>query len=128
MQALRIQLAFSGSHPLRMLHRTLNERRKQIGLTYEDVHDRLQRWKWSDTVRAPSLAVVGHWFNGTRRPRNMEHLRALCGVLDISIDEATGGQPHTAATAIEQALLAEARTLDDESIQLLIAMARRLKG
>lgn len=127
MQAPSLNSVFLWSQPLRMLHKILNARRKALGLTYEDVHKALNRLAWSGDAKAPSLAVVGHWLNGTRRPRNMDHLRALCAVLDLSIDEATGGQPHTAATASEQLMLEAIRKLDEPSIQLLLAMAQGLR-
>ena len=127
MQAPSLNSAFHWSQSMRMLHKTLNARRKDLKLTYEDVHAALLRRMHAGEVKPPSLAVIGHWFNGTRRPRNMEHLRALCGVLDLTLDEATGGAPHTAATASEQMLLDETRHLDESSVQLLLAMARGLR-
>ena len=105
---------------------TLNNRRKALDLTYEAVHERLLKYPWTGGLKPPSLAVVGHWFNGTRRPRNMQHLRGLCDVLGISIDEAVKGKPGEAKTGMEQAMLEAMRKLPDLDTEMLLAMAERM--
>ena len=95
-------------------------------MTYEQVFERLERYSWPAGVNPPSLAVVGHWFNGTRRPRNMQHLRGLCDVLDLTLDEAVKGSPQEAKTGTEQAMLEAMRRLGDEDAEMLLAMARRM--
>lgn len=95
-------------------------------MTYADVHELLARRNWSAGVQAPSLAVVGHWFNGRRRPRSMEHLRGLLDVLDLSLDEAIRGAPMEAVTAAENAMLQRMRAMSDEDVVLLLAMAEKL--
>ena len=109
------------------LDEILNARRTQLGWTYEEVHARLESYAWPPGVQPPSLPVVGHWFNGRRRPRKMEHLRALCDVLDLSLDEAIGGTAEP-ATAVEQQMLQAMRELDPAAVELLLAMAAKLKG
>lgn len=109
---------------MRPLHETLNARRKLRGLTYEQVHEALSHKRWHK-AQAPSLPTVGHWFNGTRKPRHMEHLRALCDVLDLSLDEVYGMKAGEAKTETEMALLSAAREADDEDVQLALAILRR---
>lgn len=109
------------------LHQTLNARRMALGWTYEQVHERLERYPWPIGVKPPSLAVVGHWFNGTRRPRKMEHLRGLCDVLDVSLDEAVKGAPAEAKTGMEQAILDALREVPDESQELALAMLKQMR-
>lgn len=109
------------------LHETLTARRLEKGWTYEQVHERLERYPWSPGVKPPSLPVVGHWFNGTRRPRKMEHLRGLCDVLDLSLDEAIKGAPAEAKTGMEQAMLDALRDVPDDSQELALAMLRKLR-
>lgn len=108
------------------LHETINARRNEKGWTYEQVHELLERYPWPVGVKAPSLSVVGHWFNGTRRPRNMEHLRGLCEVLELSLDEAVKGAPGEAKTAVEQRMLEVMRGLNDVDQEMLLAMASRM--
>ena len=109
------------------LHDTLNARRKMRGLTYEEVHEKLLAYPWSHGVKPPSLAVVGHWFNGTRRPRYMEHLRALCEVLDLTLDEAVKGAPAEAKTGVEQAMLEALRSMSAAKAEALLAVAKGME-
>lgn len=53
----------------------------------------------------------------------MEHLKALCDVLDLSIDEAVRGRPSEAVTGLEGAMLETLRALPPEQGQALLALA-----
>lgn len=55
----------------------------------------------------------------------MEHLRALCEVLHLSMDEVYGVRPLEPITETEAALLAAARQADDADVQLAIALLAR---
>ena len=55
----------------------------------------------------------------------MEHLRALCVVLDVSLDEAVRGAPAEAKTGEEQVMLDLFRASGDEGRQLLLAMGKQ---
>lgn len=101
---------------------TINQRRRDLGLTQEEVHARLVARTWTTGVEAPSFSTVGNWFSGQRRPRHMEHLTALCEVLGLSVDEATRGE-DAPLTAVESALLQQARKLNDAQQQALLAIA-----
>jgi transcriptional regulator with XRE-family HTH domain len=116
------------SHNMMRLHETLNARRIELGLTYEQVQERLDRYPWPAGIAPPKLPTVGHWFNGTRRPRNMQHLRGLCDVLDLSIDEAVKGAPNEAQTGVEQRMLDLLRSISDADGEMLLAMGERLKN
>ena len=94
------------------LSRNINARRLELGLTYEQVYDALLKHPWPEGIDPPSLAVVGHWFNGRRRPRKMEHLVGLCEVLEMSLDEAAGKETTEARTDEEQSLLEAFRALN----------------
>lgn len=56
----------------------------------------------------------------------MEHLKALCDVLGLSLDEAIKGAPEQATTATEQAMLDTMRRLSDTDAEILLAMAKRM--
>ena len=104
----------------------LNTRRKQLGLTYERVWEELADYPWPEGVAPPSLAIVGHWFNGRRRPRKMEHLQGLCAVLRLSLDEAAAGAANEAITDVEQAVLTALRKMDSKDAEFLLASALHL--
>lgn len=89
----------------------LNSKRQALDLTYEQVWERLQAYPWPAGIKPPSLAVVGHWFNGGRRPRKMEHLLAVCAVLGMTLDEAAGNATVEARTDEEQVWLEALRAL-----------------
>lgn len=101
----------------------LNARRLELGLTYEQVWEALLKYPWPAGVKKPSLAVVGHWFNGGRRPRKMEHLRGLCNVLGLTLDQAAGGQSEEARTDEEQAMLQAFRASSGADREYLLATA-----
>jgi transcriptional regulator with XRE-family HTH domain len=110
------------------LHDILNASRNRLGLTYEQVHERLEAYPWPEGVSKPSLPVVGHWLNGTRRPRNMEHLKALCRVLEVSLDDAVQGRPAEVKTAEEQVMLDLFREAGNQGRELLLAMGKQMEG
>lgn len=113
---------------MKRLHEILNARRVEKEWTYDQVHERLERYPWPDGVSPPSLSVVGHWFNGTRRPRKMDHLRGLLDVLDLSLDEAVKGAPAEAKTGLEQAVLDGLREMPDDLQETVLALIKQLKG
>lgn len=105
----------------------INARRLELGLTYEKVWEALLRYPWPDGIKPPSLAVVGHWFNGGRRPRKMEHLRGLCEVLGMTLDEAAGNATTEARTDEEQAWLEVLRQIKSGADRdYLIALGAQL--
>ena len=108
------------SHPVQPFHSRINARRLEKGLTVEQVYDQILRYRWQPGVRPPALPSVGHWFNGTRRPRNMDHMRALCDALDMSLDEAMGKAPKQAQTEVEQRMLSILRDLDPAQAEALL--------
>lgn len=106
---------------MRPFHENINQRRIELGLTYEQVRQALELRKWPEGVSAPSVATVGHWFNGTRRPRHMEHLRALCETLQMTLDEAAGSDALLTQTTTEQAALEAFRGLSPAQQQAFLA-------
>jgi transcriptional regulator with XRE-family HTH domain len=109
------------------LSENLNERRKALGLTYEDVHAKLE-----ENGVIVSISTVGHWFNGTREPRSMKNLRALCDALETSIHSVLGEDFTYPQSKPEQLLLNKFRlmTAEQQSAYLLLAesMTPNTKG
>lgn len=101
----------------------INNRRKELGLSYEEVYARVLQHKWSPGVEPPSESTVGNWLGGLRRPRHMEHLTALCNALDLSLDEAVKDEAVSPLTAVESTLLKVVRDLTDEQAQAVLAIA-----
>lgn len=96
------------------LHTVFSEARDALTWTNEVLHERLTAYPWPVGVNPPALATVGHWCNGTRRPRNMEHLRAMCVTLGLSLDEVILSNEDEAKTAFEQKIIRGVRELSPE--------------
>lgn len=112
---------------MRQFHEIITERRRELGLTVEQVHERLERILLAAGKKPPAVVSVGHWFNGTRkRPRDMDHLRALCDALDMQLGAAMGEESVHAATDLEQVILKKARGLSTTDQEMLIAFMERL--
>ena len=54
----------------------------------------------------------------------MQHLKALCDVLGITLDEAVRGAPEEAATGVEQAMLDALRRMSPAKAESLLAVAK----
>lgn len=100
----------------------LTARRAVLGLSVPDVTAALQRKGYE--VAYPTVAA---WFNGGRRPRSMEHLKALCAVLETTISEMAGEDPQFAQNDFESALLNESRGLAAEQREALLAIIRSMR-
>lgn len=112
---------------MRQFHEIIDQRRQDLGLTVEDVFERLDHYAWPRGTKAPALASVGHWFNGTRkRPRDMNHVRAICAVLDLEIGEAFGEDSVQAQTDVEQVMLKKMRKLSPEDQEIAMTLIEGL--
>lgn len=58
----------------------------------------------------------------------MEHLKALCEVLQISIDEAVKGKPTEAVTGVETRLLQMLRAMPADRAEALLALGSMLQA
>lgn len=110
------------------LHTLFSESLADRKWTYEELHARLMDYSWTPGVKPPALATVGHWCNGTRRPRKMEHLAAMCQVLDLSLDDVLVQNEDEAKTAIEQKVIRGLRGLDPAQQEYVLATITMLKG
>ncbi len=131
MQAPSIRFVVPLSHAvslsMRQFHEIIDQRRRDLGLTVEDVFEKLEHYSWPRGTKAPALATVGHWFNGTRkRPRDMNHVRAICSVLDLEIGEAFGEDSAQAQTDVEQVMLKKMRKLSPEDQELAMTLIEGL--
>jgi hypothetical protein len=57
----------------------------------------------------------------------MEHLKALCVVLELSLDDAVMGAPKEAKTAEEQVMLDLFRSSDDQGRQFLLVAGQQAR-
>lgn len=104
-----------------VLSQNLTDRLRDKRLKVADVVDELNR-------RGFNLAysTVAAWFNGGRKPRKMEHLKALCEVLETSISEMAGEDPEFAQNAFESVLLQEGRRLAPAQREAILATIKSM--
>ena len=107
---------------MRTLHENLAARRAALGLTIGDVHARL-------ALKGVylSASAVGHWFTGRGKPQKMEHLKALCEVLETSISEMAGEDPEFARNGQESVWLHDFRNMTPAQREAVLALVRSMK-
>lgn len=106
---------------MRQLNEKLDELRRSLGYTYEQVQGKLEARDVHITA-----AAVGHWFNGTRKPRSMKHLQALCAVLESTLAAVVGDEIEIAESAKEQLILKQFRGMSPEQQGAFLALASTL--
>lgn len=72
-------------------------------------------------------STVYSWFNGSRTVRKMDHLKALCAVLQTDLNAMGGDDIEVAEGALKVTLAREISALDEASQQLVLALVRSLK-
>lgn len=108
---------------MRQLHEIIEAQRVAKGLSVATIHRELG----IAGIRV-GYGTVAHWFTGERRPRDMQHLRELCRILGISIDQATGGDPMTPATGEEAVWLDSFRKMTDEQQKAALLFIQSMKA
>lgn len=105
------------------LSENLNSRRDALGLTVPQIHAAL-------TLRGVQVAesTVYGWFNGARGVRNMEHLKALCAVLQTDLNTLTGDEIEIAEGPVDTTVVREMRDLTQTQREALLAVIRSMKA
>lgn len=86
--------------------------------------------KQADVIRAfpeVSAAIVGHWFSGRRQPQ-LDNLRKLADILDVSLASLVASDPEYAQTAEEKLALKMIREATPEVRQAVLAMLRAMQA
>lgn len=109
-------------HPMSRLSDNLTARRKQLGLTVPQVHAALQLMG----VDVAKPTVYG-WLNGNRGFQNMDHLEAVCKVLQTDITSIRRGDIEIAEEPKDVQLYRDIKKLDDEKREIVHALIRSLK-
>lgn len=99
---------------LRLLALRLTAARKARGLKVADV---------ARAMPEVSAGIVGHWFRGIRKPQ-LDNLRKLAGILEVSLSSLLEDDPQTAVTKEERLLLEMFRSTTPELRQATLALMR----
>jgi len=100
----------------------LTTAREALGLSVPQVHDAL-------IARGVEVAfsTVAGWFNGSRGVRDMEHLVALCAVLQSDLNSIVLGEIEVSEGAIDVSIAREIRDLSPAQREALLAIIRSMK-
>lgn len=99
---------------LRLLSARLTAARKARGLTIADV---------ARAMPEVGPAIVGHWFRGIRKPQ-LDNLRKLAELLDVSMSSLLDDDPQTAVTKEERMALEMFRGMTPEVRQAMLALMK----
>lgn len=105
------------------LSSNLTARRDALGLTVPQVHAALTR---AGTDVAES--TVYGWFNGSRGIRKMEHLKALCAVLETDLNAMLGDEIEVAEGPVEATIVRELKDLQPAQREAVLALIRTMRG
>lgn len=100
----------------------LNLQRDKLGLSVTDVHAALNRKGFP-----VAFSTVAGWFNGSRGVRKMEHLKALCAVLQTDLNTLGGDEVEVAEGKVEASVVRELRDLNETQQQAVLAIIRSMK-
>lgn len=99
---------------LRLLALRLNAARKARGLKVADV---------ARAMPEVSSGIVGHWFRGIRKPQ-LDNLRKLASILEVSLSSLLEDDPQTAVTKEERLALEMLRSMTPELRQATLALMK----
>lgn len=100
----------------------LTARREALGLEVTDVHAEMNRRGFD-----VAYSTVAGWFNGNRGVRNMEHLRALCAILQTDLNSLTGSDVEVVEDAVGVTIAREMADLSATQREAVLAIVRSMK-
>lgn len=101
----------------------LTARREALGLTVPQVHDALSARGYE-----VAFSTVAGWFNGNRGVRKMEHLKALCAILQTDLNSLTGDEVEVAEGPMDATIAREVRDLPAAQKEAVLALVRTMKA
>lgn len=101
----------------------LTARRRELQLSIPEVHVALGRLGYD-----VAYSTVAAWFNGNRSVRKMEHLKALCTVLQTDLNTLAGDEIEIADGQIEATIVRELRGVSPQQREAVLALIRTMKG
>lgn len=100
----------------------LTTRREQLGLSVPQVHAALNERGFD-----VAFSTVAGWFNGSRGVRKMEHLKALCAILQTDLNSLTGDEIEVAEGPIDATVVRELRELTATQREAVLAVIRTMR-
>jgi transcriptional regulator with XRE-family HTH domain len=101
----------------------LTARREKLGLTVPEVHAELNRRGFP-----VAFSTVAGWFNGSRGVRKMDHLKALCAILQTDLDSLTKDEIEIAEGPVDATVVREIRELTPAQREAVLALIRSMRG
>ncbi len=100
----------------------LSSRRDALGLTVPDVLRKLNEMGFD-----VAYSTVAGWFNGSRGVRNMEHLKALCEILQTDLDTITSGEMKVVEGKVAVSVARELEGLNPTQQEAVLAVIRSMR-
>lgn len=75
-----------------------------------------------------AYSTVAGWFNGSRGVRDMQHLRALCDVLQTDMNTLTSGSIAVVEGKVPVQIQRELEGMTPEAQELVLAVIRNMRG
>lgn len=101
----------------------LTARRDKLGMSVPEVHAAMNRMGFD-----VAFSTVAGWFNGNRGVRKMEHLKALCVVLQTDLNSLGSDEIEFADGKVEASVIRELRDLTPAQQEAVLALVRSMKG
>lgn len=111
------------SQPMSQLSQNLTARRESLGLSVPEVHAALNRRGYP-----VAFSTVAGWFNGSRGVRSMEHLKALCEILETDMNALTGDDVEVTEGPMEATVVRDLRGLTPPQREAVLALIRSMRG
>lgn len=101
----------------------LTTRRESLGLNVPQVHEALN-------LRGIDVAfsTVAGWFNGSRGVGDMDHLIALCEILQTDIDTMARGEIEVSEGSVAVKVARGLRQLNPTQQEAILAIIESMKG
>jgi transcriptional regulator with XRE-family HTH domain len=112
------------SQSMTQLSSNLTARRESLGLSVPQVHAELNRRGYP-----VAFSTVAGWFNGSKKGiRKMEHLKALCVILQADMDSLTSDEIEVSVGPLHASVARELKEFSPVQLEILRALIRDMKG
>ena len=101
----------------------LTARREHLKMKVPQVHAALNARGFD-----VAFSTVAGWFNGSRGVRSMEHLKALCAILQTDLNSLTGDDVVIVEDALGVSVAREMESLNPTQREAVLALVRSMKG
>lgn len=108
---------------MKQLSKNLTKRRKEKCRSVPEVHAELNRMGLD-----VAFSTVAGWFNGSRGIRDIQHLKALCVVLDSDLNALAGDEVKVVEGEVDVTIVREMNELTPVQREAVLAVIRSMRS